>query len=84
MADELRKKLVILAERVQKRKLTTHEVDQIEEKVEQLHLANEGLIKQALAEALSKTSQDVITNLSAYDDSDRLIDDIVDTLNDDD
>ncbi len=84
MADELRQKLVTLAERVDNKKLTLLEAIRVELRAQKIEVADRTKVRKALAESLEVSEGTVIVKLAAYNDSDRILDDIVNTLNNDD
>ncbi len=84
MADELRQKLVILAERVDNKKLTLLEAIRVELRAQKIEVADRTKVRKALAESLDVSEGTVLVKLAAYNDSDRILDDIVNTLNNDD
>ncbi len=84
MADELRQKLVILAERVEDKKLTLLEAIRVELRAQKIEVADRSKVRKALAESLEVSEGTVLVKLAAYNDSDRILDDIVNTLNNDD
>lgn len=84
MADELRQKLVILAERVEGKKLTLLEAIHVELRAQNIEVPDRTEVRKALAESLKCSEGTVLIKLAAYNDSDRILDDIVNTLNDED
>jgi hypothetical protein len=84
MADDLRQKLVILAERVEDKKLTLLEAIRVELRAQKIEVADRSKVRKALAESLEVSEGTVLVKLAAYNDSDRILDDIVNTLNNDD
>ena len=84
MADELRQKLVLLAERVDAKKLTQLEAIRLELKARTIDDASRAKVRKALSESLEISEATVLVKLASYNDSDRILDDIVNTLNDDD
>ena len=84
MADKLRQKLVILAERVDSKKLTQLDAIRLELRAQSIGKVDRSKVYKALAETLQVSEEKVILNLASYNDSDRILDDIINTLNDDD
>ena len=84
MAEELRSKLITLASRIDSQQITALNAVLLELRAQRLELANRQKVKTLLAESLTKSASAVDTALASYSDSDRILDDIVNILNDED
>ena len=78
--QEVRRKLQLLAGRVQGRVTTLTEDVRLDRAVDTKEVNTREDVREVLGEALQKSVREVQTTLANSDDSDRLIDDIVDAL----
>jgi hypothetical protein len=77
---EAKRKLEILASRVQGRSTNLIESTRIDTAIRTKVITNREDVKQVLAESLQKRPSEVHVILESHDDSDRLIDDVLDSL----
>ena len=79
--QEARRKLQLLAGRVQGRITTLTEDARLDRAIQARHVSTRRDVREVLAEGLQKSASEIQTALANTDDSDRLIDDIVNALN---
>jgi hypothetical protein len=78
--QEIKRKIQILASRVQGR-ATTHSEDlRLDQVLGAKRITNRDSVREVLSESLNQSTAEVGTRLASHDDSDRLIDDIVQAL----
>jgi gluconate kinase len=80
MPPNLRKAIATASQRITKRDLSFLDETRLELKLKQLERPTKQSVRRVLAESLGSTETDALINLSAYDDSDRILDDIVNML----
>jgi hypothetical protein len=82
MADkqEARRKLQLLAGRVQGRITTYSEDVRLDRALEGKELNTKDDVRKILEEGLQKNAAEISTQLASHDDSDRLIDDVIQAL----
>ena len=82
MADqqEAKRKLVLLANRVQGRQLFSTEESRLILALASKRITNRADVTEVLSEGLVKSARDVNVVLESHDDSDRLVDEIVQAL----
>ena len=82
MADqqEVKRKLQLLAGRVQGRVTTTAEDARLDRALQGKELKTREDVRKVLSEGLEKNPAEVSTRLASHDDSDRLLDEIVQSL----
>lgn len=78
--EDVKKKLIALGAKVQGRQLNLTEEVRIEQVLAKAPPKSRTQVRQVLAESLNKTETDVLVKLASHDDSDRLIDEIVNVL----
>ena len=78
--DQTRRKLQLLAGRVQGRITTFGEDRKLDEAIDAKLVRTRQDVREVIGEALEKNASDVGVALANHDDSDRLIDDIVSQL----
>lgn len=81
MADSLRESLTKLASKIELRAITASEATILEQKAIVAKSADRETVEQILSESLGETRSNIRIKLAAaHDDTDRLIDDIVNEL----
>ena len=78
--EQAKEKLRVLGTRVQGRSLNAAEQRQVEEIIEARRPSTREAVKGILAESLGRSPNEVRSQLASHDDSDRLIDDIINLL----
>jgi hypothetical protein len=84
MPNQLRTKLVTLASRASDKELSNLEAILLEISVQKLERPDKAKVRKVIAGSIGKEESGVITKLASHDDSDRILDDIVNILNDED
>lgn len=79
-SENARRKLRILGERVAKRSLTEWEATRLAQRAERDRVVSKQTIQESIAETLDTRSADVQLILASHDDSDRIIEEIIDEL----
>lgn len=78
---DLPQRLRVLAERVASRHVSAIETIRLEVRVARDDTATRQTIRKSIAETLERSDVQVLEKLAAHDDSDRIIDEIVNELN---
>jgi len=79
--DELRGRLRTLARRILDRDPTSVEEVRLEIRAGQVDVATRSTVRKSIADVLGRTESQVMEKLASHDDSDRIIDEIINDLN---